>query len=156
MLPQYEWIVKRKFKKKGGRITRTPTDSRRTGNGRGRGTGKRNNDGRGAESSKCGSIFFFESKIFFADKKILIQDKKINPHFLLSLIGAPMALNQKQVFDSCSRSEHRPARARTAAVGRKISFPSLPDRTPPAAQRHPLPVCLGRARALPLRGRGTR
>lgn len=116
--------------------------------------------------------FFCESKIFFADKKILIQDKKITPHFLLSLIGAPMALNQKQVFDSCSRSEHRPARARTAAGGRKISFSvfvgvlhgrprSHKNDTArrlrqQGAQRNLLPVCFGRARALPSRGRGTR
>lgn len=32
----------------------------------------------------------------------------------------------------------------------------VPADTPPAAQREPLPVCFGRARALPLRGRGTR
>lgn len=102
--------------------------------------------------------FFFESKIFFADKKILIQDKKITPHFRLSLIGAPMALNQKQVFDSCSRSEHRPARARTAAAGRKISFFRL---TRPHATRSatPHPTRLFLARASPLReirGRITR
>lgn len=141
-------------KKVGVLHERPPTPvGRETGGDEGRGNGITMD---GAPKVVNVDQIFFESKIFFADKKILIQDKKINPHFLLSLIGAPMALNQKQVFDSCSRSEHRPARARTAAVGRKISFPSLPDRTPPAAQRHPLPVCLGRARALPLRGRGTR
>nr|DAQ01460.1 MAG TPA: hypothetical protein [Inoviridae sp.] len=74
--------------------------------------------------------FFFESKIFFAAKKILIQDKKITPHFRLSLIGAPMALNQKQVFASCSRSEHRPARARTAAGRRKQEIRGRITRTP--------------------------
>lgn len=114
--------------------------------------------------------FFFESKIFFADKKILIQDKKITPHFRLSLISAPMALNQKHVFDSCSRSEHRPARARTAAAGRKISFSwayythahvfhendTARRLRQQGAQRNFLQVCLGRARALPSRGRGTR
>lgn len=33
---------------------------------------------------------------------------------------------------------------------------ATPTVTPPAAQREPLPACFGRARALPLRGRGTR